>query len=55
MLVIGLGGSMISFGTFEIYGMSLAALVGIVLNLLLPRSKKEPDTEPLTALEEEKK
>jgi len=41
MLVIGLGGSMISFGTFQIYGMSLAALVGIVLNLTLPKTKRE--------------
>ncbi|HRX92381.1 MAG TPA: solute carrier family 23 protein, partial [Candidatus Izemoplasmatales bacterium] len=40
MLVIGLGGSMISFGTFQIYGMSLAALVGIVLNLTLPKAKE---------------
>ena len=31
---------MISFGTFQIYGMSLAALVGIVLNLTLPKAKE---------------
>jgi uracil permease len=34
MLVIGLGGSILTFGKFQIYGMSLAALVGIVLNFL---------------------
>lgn len=36
MLVIGLGGSIISFGSFQIYGLSLAAVVGIVLNMILP-------------------
>jgi uracil permease len=37
MLVIGLGGSIISFGSFAIYGMSLAAIIGILLNLILPK------------------
>jgi len=41
MLVIGLGNSFISFGTFQVYGMSLAAIVGIVLNALLPKSKNQ--------------
>jgi len=40
MLVIGLGGSLIVIGSFQVYGMSLAALVGIVLNFILPRNKK---------------
>jgi uracil permease len=37
MLVIGLGNAVIKFSEFQIYGMSLAALVGIVLNLTLPK------------------
>lgn len=40
MLVIGLGNAIISFGTFQVYGMSLAALVGIVLNFILPKTKE---------------
>ncbi|XFA98213.1 uracil-xanthine permease family protein [Candidatus Izemoplasma sp. B36] len=40
MLVIGLGGSIITFGSFQVYGMSLAAIVGIVLNFVLPKGKK---------------
>ena len=38
MLVIGLGGSIITFGTFQVYGMSLAAIVGILLNFILPKN-----------------
>lgn len=37
MLVIGLGNSFITIGTFSIYGMSLAAVVGVILNLVLPK------------------
>ena len=36
MLVIGLGGSILQIGTFQIYDMSFAAIVGIVLNFILP-------------------
>lgn len=45
MLVIGLGGSIISFGAFSIYGMSLAAIVGIILNLVLPKAKNTQSIE----------
>ena len=45
MLVLGLGGAAISFvsGNFtvSISGMSLAAIVGILLNLLLPNEKED--------------
>lgn len=45
MLVLGLGGAAISFVsgnvTVSISGMSLAAIVGILLNLLLPNEKEE--------------
>lgn len=37
MLVIGLGNAIIQFSQFQIYGMSLAAVVGIILNLCLPK------------------
>jgi len=40
MLVLGLGNGFITFGGFQIYGMSLAALVGITLNIILPKTEK---------------
>ncbi len=43
MLVIGLGGAVISIGTFQIYDMSFAAVVGILLNFILPRTKVEKE------------
>jgi uracil permease len=45
MLIIGLGGAVIKFSEAgELSGMSLAAIVGILLNLILPKEillKKE--------------
>lgn len=45
MLVLGLGGAMITFATGDVSvtlsGMSLAAIVGILLNLFLPEEKEE--------------
>lgn len=41
MLVIGLGGAILAIGNFSMSGMSLAAIVGILLNLVLPEEKKE--------------
>ncbi len=41
MLIIGLGGAQLNFGTTKITGMALAAVVGIVLNLVLPKTKKQ--------------
>lgn len=37
MIVIGLGGSLIRFGAFEMPAMGIAAILGIVLNLILPK------------------
>lgn len=40
MLVVGLGKAIITFGgSFSIYDMSLAALVGVALNLILPQDR----------------
>lgn len=54
MLVLGLGGAAISFvsGDFSITisGMSLAAIIGILLNLFLPAEKEDSET-----IEKEKK
>jgi uracil permease len=39
MLVIGLGGAILNIGTLGITGMSLAAIVGILLNQALPNNR----------------
>lgn len=41
MLVVGLGTSVLETTALPITGMSLAALVGIILNLILPNKKKK--------------
>lgn len=39
-LTMGIGGAIISFGTFSMSGIGLSALTGVLLNLLLPQTKK---------------
>lgn len=41
VLTVGIGGAVISYGHFSLAGIGLAATVGIILNLLLPKTKKE--------------
>ena len=41
VLTVGIGGAVISYGTFSLAGIGLAAAVGIILNLVLPATKKE--------------
>ena len=41
ILTIGIGGAIISVGTFTLSGLGLASLVGVILNLILPVDKKE--------------
>lgn len=38
ILVLGIGGGAVSIGSFTLQGMSLAAIVGVLLNLILPGS-----------------
>ncbi len=40
ILVIGVGGAMIKAGNVEVAGMALAAIIGILLNLILPGREK---------------
>ena len=40
-LTMGIGGAVLTFGTFSISGIGLSAVVGILLNLLLPKTVKE--------------
>ena len=41
VLTIGIGGAIIQYGNFSLAGIGLAATVGIILNLILPTTKKE--------------
>lgn len=50
MLVLGLGGAIITIGggdvSISLTGMSLAAIVGILLNLLLPKNEEKVESKP---------
>lgn len=39
ILVVGVGGATLKIGPFELHGMALAALIGVLLNLLLPATE----------------
>lgn len=41
MLTMGLGGAVLSSGSFAISGIGLSAVIGVVLNLVLPKTKAE--------------
>ncbi|MCK3685986.1 uracil-xanthine permease family protein [Maribellus sp. YY47] len=41
VLTVGIGGAIISYGHFSLAGIGLAATVGIILNLLLPKTANE--------------
>lgn len=41
ILTTGIGGAVLSIGDFTFAGIGLAALVGVVLNLILPKSKED--------------
>ena len=41
ILTIGIGGAIISVGSFTLSGIGLASLVGVILKLILPEDKKE--------------
>ena len=40
ILTLGIGGAELTFGNFTIGGIGLAALVGVILNLIIPQNKK---------------
>ena len=40
ILTIGIGGAIISVGSFTLSGIGLASLLGVILNLILPEDKK---------------
>ena len=39
-LTMGIGGAVLSWGDLSISGIGLSAIVGVVLNLLLPQTKE---------------
>ncbi len=41
VLTVGIGGAILQTGNFSLGGIGLAATVGIILNLILPKTKKE--------------
>lgn len=41
VLTVGIGGAIIQYGHFSLAGIGLAATVGIILNLLLPKTRAE--------------
>lgn len=45
ILTTGIGGAVFQWGTFSISGIGLSALVGIILNLILPNSRKDEDVQ----------
>ena len=40
-LTLGIGGAIIGWGDFAMSGIGLSAIVGVLLNLILPREKEE--------------
>ncbi|MFC0271218.1 solute carrier family 23 protein [Metabacillus herbersteinensis] len=47
ILVIGIGGALVKVPGFELQGMALSAIIGIVLNLVLPGANKQTETETI--------
>ena len=41
ILILGIGGAEFSIGTFTIGGIGLSAVVGVLLNIILPQSKTQ--------------
>lgn len=44
-LTLGIGGAMLNIGNFAMSGIGLSAIVGVLLNLILPKSKEETAEE----------
>ncbi len=42
-LTLGIGGAVFNFGSFALSGIGLSAVMGVLLNLLLPKEKTGDD------------
>lgn len=50
ILVIGIGGAVLRVGeSFQVEGMALAAIVGVLLNLLLPEMKQKQQSKQIAS------
>ena len=47
MLTTGIGGAVLSVGSFSLTGIGLSAVIGIILNLILPQTKTVSEDEKL--------
>lgn len=47
VLIIGIGGAKLDFSLVTLEGMALAAIVGVILNLVLPKSPYTKENEKL--------
>lgn len=45
MLTMGLGGAVLSSGRFAVSGIGLSAIIGVILNLILPKENSEKHDE----------
>ena len=45
ILTLGIGGAELTFGSFTIGGIGLSAVVGVILNLIIPHKKEAKNTE----------
>lgn len=45
ILVLGIGGAELSIGSFNLHGMALATVAGIILNLILPKNGTSSENE----------
>ena len=44
-LTMGIGGAVLSYGNFAISGIGLSAIIGVILNLVLPKDKGEMEAQ----------
>lgn len=45
ILVVGIGGAALKLGPFELQGMALATIIGVILNLVLPKTAAQSERE----------
>lgn len=45
ILTTGIGGAVLEMGTFNMTGIGLSAMIGVLLNLVLPRTKEEKEAD----------
>jgi len=45
ILTFGIGGAVFQIGDFSMTGIGLAAVLGVILNLILPKERKQEEAE----------